>query len=376
MGNDRPPKMSSEFRVSSHKQISQIVAKYHCFYISKISLSTTLCLHQGFIDFESGNSNDKIYITYSEIKEVAADKGIGSAVNNLEIKTKNRSYLFSGLHEAESIKELITLLQLNDKAVQPLYGFTSNNQEVIEYKELNDPKEVVKKTLNFPFQTVVDLIRKKEFMDDFFLSTGNEDVHTSDFTKLDTCDERDINYLKLIVVPVFGKNLTKVREIQRFFTFDGKMIISVTSELGKTPYAECFDPLVQVVFVDNGNKTEFSVLFEMFWKSQPTFKNIIQTQTEKGIKDSYEAMIKKIITDLGGDAEGGEETPENNEENEKSNDMTNVVRIFKVSILLLIVAFLVIVIRKNWPKDGMHLNSHVLFAILSFVLFDALLLYF
>lgn len=354
---------------------SEIIYQSHCFYVSKLSYPATIRLYPTFLTINASNKdqNMKQPIFYIDINDVIVDNMFGSTVGNLEIQTNNKKYLLSGLHGAEKFKIMIKLLKINEENPMKHYGFITPVDTVVKYTELKNPKLLFSNFIESSYQTVIQHLKKKETIEEFYKTCGNEEIVTSDWKQFDDYEERIIDFLKLVKIPIVGDTLIKVREIQRLFEFPGKTVMVVVSELGETPYADTFDPLQQIEFYDQGSKVEYKVLFEMFWRSQPTFKNIIATSTEKGIKDTYVQLYKTIVQGLGGNAE---DTDNNNTTESNEDNFNSTKRIYKIAIIILTLLLIICIMIKKWPENGIHFGYKPFFSIFSMIIFFVYLFYF
>jgi hypothetical protein len=297
-------------------------------------------------------------------------------MNNFEIRCKDsQTYLFAGLHEASSVKELITLAQQHKKDPKSTYGFTNTGSHTVHWEELANPSLLVSATLPGSLSAVLQQVEQKETILSFYQSTGLEDVNVGTWVQMDGFRERSISYKKWISIPVLGKNVVSVIERQRLFQLDGKFVIAVFSDLGKTPYAKCFCPLVQVQYIENGDKVEYLVKFEMIWTSSPFVKGIIQNKTQEEIREIYGKFSQRLVSDLGGSPEADDASVQENEKNEED-DFAKTRAIYKIVIICLIVILLLVIWVQHGRKRGFGLSMHGLMTFIVICFFFALLVFF
>lgn len=355
------------------------ITSFSCLLVQKVSHHGTLFLFQKRLKFvyANGVDDENSNLQYTDITSVEVESRLAHAMNNLTISTSDQSFLFSGLHEAQIVKDLITLLQEEIKQPKSSIGFTSvkDNNPTIKWADLENPTLLYSTTLPAPMSTLYPFIEKKDSFLELYSSAGNEEIKIGEWEQKEGYVERTVDYLKLVVLPVLGKNLIKVSETQRMFHLDGKIAIGIISDLGKTPYADCFDPQVQMFFVDNGDKVEYLVMFEMIWSSEPFVKSIIQSKTTDEIRLFYSSYGKQLIRELGG-GEESEDATKGEEEANNEDDFGKTRKIYKISIICLLVMLVLSITIKYWPRGHFHIGYHGLGKFLALIVFFMLLIFF
>lgn len=329
----------------------RVITSFSCFLVQKVSHHGTLEVHPEKLTFvyTGGEDSDLTKIDYSSITDVIVETRFAHAMNNLEIHVGDQSYLFTGLHEAQAVKELITLMQKSLSKPKVTYGFTNTGENTVQWKDLEEPILLFSCSIPNNMSAVNSTILSKDFFIDLYGSVGNEDISINDWSEKDGYMERTIDYAKLVVLPVLGKNLIKVSETQRLFDLGNRKAIAVISNLGKTPYCECFDPQVQLFFEDKGDKVEFLVKFQMVWSSEPFVKSIIDSKTTTEIRAFYSGMGKQLMRELGGSSEDTENNDE--EEQQKLEDEFSKTRkMYKLAIISLVAVLLILVAFKYYRK--------------------------
>lgn len=339
---------------------SSLITTFSCFLVQKVSHHGTLEIYPSKLSFvyTGGEENKNANIDYTSITEINVETRFAHAMNNLEIHVGDQVFLFTGLHEAQSVKELINLMKQAIDRPKVSYGFTNTGENTVEWKDLEDPILLYSCTIPNNMAAVNARILSKDFFIDLYGSVGNEDISINEWSEKDGYMERRIDYAKLVVLPVLGKNLIKVSETQRLFDLGTKKAIAVISNLGKTPFCECFDPQVQLFFDDKGDKVEFLVKFQMIWSSEPFVKSIIDNKTTTEIRAFYTDMGKQLLRELGGTADEAEKKEEE-EEKKMEDDFAKTRKIYKLSIILLLV-FLFISIMLKYRKRGNN-KGHIVF---------------
>lgn len=353
-----------------------VIISYNCFLVQKVSHRGNLELRSDRLTFvySSGEQDKDADVKYTDITEMNVETRFAHAMNNLEVHTADQTFHFSGLYEAQSVKELITLLQNTITEIKPSYGFTATGKNTVQFQELDKPILLHSVSLPASLSDTMTRIESKECFNEYLTSVGNEDVSISDWVQKDGYKERIIDYNKLVVLPVLGKNLIKVSECHRLFKIGNKYAIDVFSDLGKTPYADCFDPRVQLHFEENGDKVDFLVKFEMLWSSEPFVKSIIMTKTTTETRDGYIVFGNQLVRELGGSVDEGPAKSEGEEA--QSDDFSKTRMIYKISIISLIV-FLLLSYLYKYTKGNPNITfSNLIFSTFTLALFFVFLLFF
>lgn len=351
--------------------MEDVLVSYSCFIIRKVSHHGTLSLTKTQIKFNfSSGEEEEVVIKLSDVSSVNVEKHLVGAVSNLAIQTEEETFFFSGVHEADTIKDYITLLQSQLEKVSPSYGFVSeaSEEEQVKWTPLANPVMLVSSSIPAPMATVRQIVENPQSYFDLYSSIGNEDIKISEWEQNSGYRERTIEYMKLVIMPVLGKNLIHVIEYQRLFELDGGFGIHVISDLGKTPYADCFDPFVQIIIMDKGETTDLTVNLEIVWSSQPFVKSIIESQTSGNIKELYFKWVKDISKSVGAD---DADTQEDKNENENAGEdkFLKTKMIYKIAIIVLSVILIGLYTWRVWPKGGVKYSKKVLYQILCFAFF-------
>ena len=336
-----------------------LITSFKCLYVHSVANHGILKLFSNHLIFTFAGGKDVLTTDtkYSDIEDVIVSDHCAHAMNNLEIKTiQNNSLLFSGIQNPQQAKELILLIKKQLSELTNTFGLTPEpeNSSTVKFKPLENPKQVNNIILPASFSTVTSCVMGKEVIQEVYASFGNEDIVIGDWIPCDGYQERRIDYKKLVILPVLGKNLIQVAEFQKLFELDGKICIHVDSDLGKTPYCDCFDPKVQMFFSDKGGTTEFVVNFEMIWSSEPFVKSIIDNKTTAEITTTYKEVGKAYSKAVGGktteETDKKEETPENSEEKFKITKIIYMVFIW----ILIITIFIISLYRYKNSKDNKY----------------------
>lgn len=355
---------------------SDLLVSFNCFLIRKMSHHGSLGLHTKYISFEfSSGEEQQLKINLVDIKSVNVEKRLIGAVSNLEFHTEDQVYLFSGIHEADTIKNYVTLLQSQITTPTPTYGFVDERpkSEEIKWTPLANPSMLVNATFQASFQTMTEFLESDTVYQELYARAGNEDIKIGPWEMNNGYKERAIDYMKAVVVPVLGKNMIHVVEYQRFFEIEGGLGIHVISDLGKTPYADCFDPFVQITLIDKGdNNCELTVNLEIVWSSEPFVKSIVESQTKDAIKALYTDFVKDIKKELG-DEDGASEKDSDAEVVVDS--FSKIKIIYKISIIALIILLICTWLWRYWPEGGVHYDMKAAFSIFSLVLFSLMLVF-
>lgn len=355
----------------------RVITTFSCFLVQKVSHHGTLEIHPEKLAFvyTGGEEDSRQIIDYSTITDVNVETRFAHAMNNLEVHVGDQTFLFTGLHEAQAVKDLITLLQKSLSKPKITYGFTNTGENTVQWKDLEDPILLFQCTIPNNMSAVNSTILSKEFFIDLYSSVGNEDISINEWSEKDGFLERTIDYAKLVVLPVLGKNLIKVSETQRLFDLGNRKAIAVISNLGKTPYCECFDPQLQLFFEDKGDKVEFLVKFQMVWSSEPFVKSIIDSKTTTEIRAFYSGMGKQLLRELGGSSEDAEKNDEEDEQ-KLEDEFSKTRKMYKLAIIALIVILLLSFAFKYKMRQSNEQFLYFLWKMVVLVTFFVFLLFF
>lgn len=351
------------------------IAGFKGFLVQKVSHNGTLYLYQDHFVFAyaSGEDEKDTEVSFDSITDIIVESRLAHAMNNLEVRCKDQTFLFTGIHEAKAVKDMIMLMREHKKNPKPTYGFARTGEKTVEWEDLTNPILMCSATIPANISAVMQQIEQKDIFWELYKSGGNEDIVFSEWVEMDGYKERSITYNKCVVLPVLGKNMIKVIEYQRLFNLNGQYAIHVVSDLGKTPYANCFDPVVQIFFVDNGDKVEYLVKFEMIWSSEPFVKSIIQTKTTDEIREQYISFGQQLVREFGGGADVDEEKTA---EQSSVDDFGKTRKIYKIVIITLVAILLLVLLFKHRKKYGWGI-SWGLFTKLVFIgMFFVLLIFF
>ncbi|OHT02397.1 hypothetical protein TRFO_30526 [Tritrichomonas foetus] len=335
------------------------IKEFSCFFVQNFSHSGTLVLFPDHLVFLYANgSEDKDTLTYyAAITDVEVETRLARTVNNLSIITSSDKLIFSGLHDAESLKEYILLLKRRTNSKDLTTGFTSPEvSDDYTYSELANPTLLCSFTIPAQFENIVDYIESKESQKKLIEDLGNEDVEVGEWVQRLKYKERVMNYTKIVVLPVLGRNMVKVIENHHLFISEGKAVICVSTDLGTTPYSDCFDPLIQIFFIDNGESVEYSVKFEIMWSSTPFVKSIIENKTIEEFRNVYSNVFyRQLLKDIAGQdvsnqAKEEEEAPK--VERKSDSKFKKIKMMYKLIIIILFLLLFVSIVRYNWPEDG------------------------
>lgn len=354
-----------------------LISSFSCFLVQKVSHHGTLEIYPTKICFiyTGSEDNSKTNIDFSNITDIIVETRFAHAMNNLEIRVDDQSYLFTGLHEAQSVKDMINIMKQALEHPRVSYGFTNTGENTVQWKDLEDPILLYSCTVPANMAAVSSRILSKDFFIDLYGSVGNEDISINDWEEKDGYMERRIDYAKLVVLPVLGKNLIKVSETQLLFDLGNRKAIAVISNLGKTPFCECFDPQVQLFFDDKGDKVEFLVKFQMIWSSEPFVKSIIDNKTTTEIRAFYKDMGKQLLRELGGQTDEAEKREEE-EEKKLEDDFAKTRKIYKLVIILLLVNLFFVVAHKYRKRGKKQHYIFFLWKMFMFFIFLLLLIFF
>lgn len=337
---------------------SEPITSYTCFCVQKVSHHGTLEIHQEKVSFifTGGEDHNNTHLDYYSIKKVSVEDHFAHSMNSLEIHTDEEIIRFTGLHEAHAVKELIGLIQQISLKPKLTYGFSgsSSSSNLVQWKDFENPVLLYSCKIPNNMSAVYQRLLSKDFFYELYGSFGDEEIVIDDWSEKDGYKERKISFFKILVLPIIGRSVVKVSETQQLFDREKGKGISVILNLGKTPYADCFDPQVQLVFEDNGDSVEFLAKFQIIWLSQPLVKSIIDNQTTSNIRKFYADMGKQLLRELGASHEKEKEKEKIEEEKMKNSDekFTKICMVYKIVIILLILVLLFTVWHKYLRRES------------------------
>jgi hypothetical protein len=319
-------------------------------------------------------------VPYDSITEVLVESRLARAMNNVEIRVRDSPSLqFTGLHEAEAVKAIVTLAQDHKKEPRPSYGFVKSAKKmkgkVAEWEELPDPILIVSASLPAPFATVQQFVEAREPYYAFLREMGNEDVQMGEWQQRNGYRERIATYDKIVILPVLGKNLIKMIEKHQLFQWENRFFIRIVSDLGKTPYCKYFDPRCQLRFTADGDKTEFVVKFQMVWSGEPFVKSIIQHKTTTETKAHYAKYLALLSKEFGGGAETEETETKDEAAGGGNDDFGKTRKIYKIAIIALIATLLFCIWFKHGRRSGFRMTPRAWMTLLVILLFFVFLIF-
>ncbi|KAH0793035.1 hypothetical protein GPJ56_003086 [Histomonas meleagridis] len=362
---------------------SQIpIQEFPCFLVQKVSHNGSLILFTENLLFRysDGEECPESKIPYSEITDIKIEAYLANTVQNLEIHTQKKTLVFSALQEAQQVKEYINLLKDQKTRQSTTYGFSLLGQKTVKYEELQNPNLLCSFKIPAPFEKVMQYICTKESFQKLYEGTGDEDVVISDWTQYPTHDERTFTYKKLVSVPVIGQSLILVSEVHKLFHFEDRDIICTFSDLGATPYSAYFDPLVQMIYINNGDSVEFILYYEIVWSESVFVKSIIESKTIAEFNVLYNCWYKQIVKDVcGKDIEqlNADTKPSDQGTPAPSkNKFQKYRRYYKITIIILSLMVIFALLRYNWPEDGLKWNAKNIYKILVGLCFVYVMVYY
>lgn len=324
------------------------ISSYTCFCVQKVSHHGILEIHQEKISFifSGGEDFDNTHLDYYSIKKVIVEDHFAETMCSLEIHTDEQIHRFTGLREAHMIKDLIGLAQETYLKPKISYGFTGSSNAPVQWEDFENPVLLHSCTIPNKMDAVYERLLSKDFFYELYGSFGDEEIVIDDWSEKNGYKERKISFVKTLVLPVIGKSLVKVSETQHLYDLEKRKAIAVILNLGKTPYADCFDPQIQLVFEDNGDSVEFLAKFQIVWLSHPLVKSIIDNQTTSNIRIFYTSMGKQLLRELSPSVPKKKKKHEEEaivEEKKSEDKFTKICMVYKLSIILLIAVLLFVI---------------------------------
>lgn len=346
-------------------------------YISGIGIHGMLRFYRQKIEFIPATSlTDRFFnIQYSDISDVSSNVGLCGAIQKLIITTKSSiQYQFTGLKDSDRLESFIKLNIEQLSHPSNIYGFIEDENKKITWKDLAHPTNLVHASIPGPMNKVLPLIQGKDILQENYLANGSEDIVFGEWIKCDGYTERRIDYMKCVIAPVIGKTLIKVAEFQRLFQIDDKRYgMNIESDLGKTPYADCFAPIVQVIYTDKGNSVDIDAKLEIIWSSEPFVKGIILNKTTEEVQSTYQSLTKLYQKAFGSNVDENQESQTSNQNNSNIENFRKISIVYKIIIWLLLVTLTIIVLSKF---KIVHKTNYPIGSLLSLSFFVFLCLFF
>lgn len=254
---------------------NDIIRKFSCFLVQKVSNYGSLNLYTKTIIFKFSNHNENdISIDYNEITNINSQISFGETITNLEIQTHDKSYNFTGIYDIQALNDFIILLKQIQSEPKITYGFVNQNKNKIIWTNLKNPTLLYSCIIPVSMDKIKEKIMSQSFFNELYSDFGSTNVHLDEWGQKNCYQERTIYYNKLLIIPIFGKKILNLSENQKMFDMKNKIGIFVKSNLGDTPFHECFDPQVQLIFADQGNSIEFLCYLDVVWSKSCAVKSI------------------------------------------------------------------------------------------------------
>lgn len=301
----------------------EIIRTINCFSIQKVSNHGAIVLYQSRITFvyENGVEDLDFDFMYSDISDVRVEAGYLRATDILKIDANEKTFQFNGIKEIEEVKHLINLLKQHNSNPEIDYGFRNMGVKKREWKDIEDPILLCSYQLPANMKTVTEIMMGEDFFVELYTACESENIIIDEWNQKDDYKERTIHYQKTINIPFMGKSIIQIAETQLLYNFPNKMAIEIVSDLGKTPFADCFDPQAQLIFEDKGDTVDFLVNYKMVWVKEPAFKNIIDSRTTEANRVFYQGFGKQLLRELGASDGKNDADKKNGESNEKTENV-------------------------------------------------------
>lgn len=359
-----------------------IIKTINCFLIQKVSNHGAIVLYQSRLTFmyENGSEDLDFDFLYSDISDIKVEAGYLRATDILRIDANDKTFLFNGFYEIENVRHLIALLKQHHTKPELDYGFISTGVKTREWKDLEDPLLLCSYQLPANMKAVTERMLSKDFFVELYTTFESENIIIDEWTQKDSYQERTIHYQKTINIPFMGKSIIDIAETQLLYTFPNRMTIQVVSDLGKTPFADCFDPQAQLCFENKGETVDLLVNYKMVWVKEPAFKNIIDSRTTDANRVFYQGFGKQLLRELGGSddkkddekADGEkDDNAENTEPDEAEKEEVHYAKLrmfYKLAIIFLLVLLVSLVIHRYRKHESASFSFWKSVNLLVFIL--------
>jgi hypothetical protein len=351
-----------------------------CFLVQKVSHNGSLVIYRDQVSFYYANGQEfaDARIPFSTITEMIVGTSLASAMNTIEFRVGDKCLSFSGLRDAASIKDLITLLQQLSNRQSDSFGFSRVQTVMIE--TMVNPTLICSYTIPLPFEKVTDYLETKESYASVLSWMGQEDIAMGDWVEKAGYRERMNQYNRIITV--FGRTVIPVTETHRVFVEDGVWTCSLRPDLKKIPYGNSFEAYEHVIVRNNEDSVEFIVKCDIIWYKSPFVKGVIQTTTLSEVQKQFVHWYHQLQQDLlgksGGEegtggSDGGQGSDKGGDEEAKFN---KIRRLYKITIIILLLSVLLTIMRWNWPREGWRIGFWLIFKMVVFGFFILVLMFF
>jgi hypothetical protein len=129
----------------------------------------------------------------------------------------------------------------------------------------------------------------------------------------------------------------------------------------------------------NEDSVELSVLCDIIWYKSPFVKNIIQSTTIDETKKQFVHWYHQLQQDLlgkEGEGEAQSAPPAEDLRAQADEKFNKIRRLYKISILILLLIVVLTIVRWNWPKGGLHFGLAMFFKLGVLIFFDLVLIFF
>jgi hypothetical protein len=194
--------------------------------------------------------------------------------------------------------------------------------------------------------------------------------------------ERINHYNRIITVPMFGRNVIPIAETHRIFSEDGVWTFTLRADLKKIPYGDTFEAYEHIILRNTDDSVEFIVKCDIIWYKAPFVKAIIQTTTIAETQKQFVRLFHQLEHDLLGKGLDGEEASGSTEgaapEAPAGGDakFTKIRRLYKITIMILLLVVILTILKWNWPKEGWRLGVRVIAKIAALGFFILVLVFF
>jgi hypothetical protein len=369
---------------SSRIASANLIRLCPCFLVQKVSHNGSLAIYRDHFSFYYVNGQEftDARIPLSSITEMNVGTTIARAMNTIEFRFGDKSVTFSGLRDAATIKDLISLLQQNSTSPRDTIGFAQVQTVTVE--KMVNPTLICDFTIALPFEKVVEYIETKESYASVLAWMGQEEIHMGDWVDKPGYRERINQYNRVITVPVFGKNIIPVAETHRIFVEDGVWTFTLRADLRKIPYGDTFEAYEHMIIRNNDDSVEYTVMCDIIWYKSPFVKGIIQTTTLAETQKQFVRFFHQMEQDLLGKRTDGE-NPQNGSESaaqavetagKDDGKFKKIRRLYKVTILMLLLIVVLTIIKWNWPKSGWRVEFPVIYKMVVLGFFVLVLCFF
>lgn len=181
----------------------------------------------------------------------------------------------------------------HDKKKESEQSDTTNTQTLIaapnsDFQELKHPKLLYSCTIPLKIDDFIAQLEGNDAFSTILTNAGDTNITFTQWEEKGNYKERAIKYSKTINIPAIGTRVVQASENHKMYDLGNQYVLVIESDLGKTPYAEDFTPIVHINCEKQDDSVQYTANLEILWHKEPFLvKGIIEKNTIQAFKDFY-----------------------------------------------------------------------------------------